>query len=72
MFDLNNTDIFNEHRQPRTPCVRRYGELRVLILGREKEEKKTRYCFGPYVLKCHLQICEAKLGHVSETSGSSS
>lgn len=61
MFDLNNTDIFNEHCLPTTLCIRKYGELQVLILGRGGEEggkeKKPRYCFSLYILKCHLQFC---------------
>lgn len=40
MFDLNNTDIFNEHCLPTTLCVRKYGELQVLTLGRGKKKKE--------------------------------
>lgn len=42
MFDLNNTDIFNEHCLPTTLCVREHGDLQVRILGRERLKKKKK------------------------------
>lgn len=42
MFDLNNTDIFNEHCLPTTLCVRKYGDLQVRILGRERLKKSKK------------------------------
>lgn len=53
MFDLNNTDIFNEHCLPTTFCIRKYGELQFLILVRggrkkkRKERKETLILFRP-------------------------